>query len=375
MKQERARIVRVLSPRVPGSSARALISSELFDQEWSLLNYNVKNICYHDCSTGLGYDFHLRTFYFSPKGITWMLSLPFKLISCKPDLFVCGLATPEHYVTFIIGKLLRKPTLVLDSHWFWPNTLYAKTLWPVSKRIANSCNALALVGRRAKAFWVKAGVKGLRICLYNYYYSNLITDKKAIEESKKIQENFKHKKIILFLGRLVALKGVDNLIKAFKISLESQDNSVLLIVGDGPEKSSLQNLVRSLDLKNVFFVNGKYGDDKIPYFLASALFVYPSKNSSSVPEEWGLAINEAMSVGKPIIVTRSVGCAFDLVENGGNGFIVNSRDIEALAFALKTIMCDEALRTKMGDRSTEIIKNYTLMQSKERLEQIISKVV
>ena len=76
------------------------------------------------------------------------------------------------------------------------------------------------------------------------------------------------------------------------------------------------------------------------------MFVLPSEH-----EPWGLAVNEAMCAGLPVVVSREVGCVADLVQDGVNGYTPAAGDIEGLARALQRLIEDEDLRRRQGQAS------------------------
>ena len=314
----------------------------------------------------------IRTFYSSASGIIWLFLLPFKLIRGKFNMFVTGVATPEHFITFALSRLLRKPVVVIDSHWFWPRTLPARILWPIGKLIANHGSVLAIVGKRAKKFWALSGISHKRITIFNYYYSNLEANERNIAICEQLRATYGNRKIIFFLGRLKKGKGVQYLINAFA-SQPTQEKLLLLIGGEGPERRDLEDLCNNLKLKNVVFTGLLIGDLKVAHFLISDIFVYPSTGETTNLEEWGVAVNEAMSLGKPIVVSSLAGCAYDLVEQGLNGYIVPPCDTQALSKALTTLLKNDALRIEMGRVSSEIIQNFTYDEARKRLEEIVEK--
>ena len=74
-------------------------------------------------------------------------------------------------------------------------------------------------------------------------------------------------------------------------------------------------------------------------------------------DPWVFIINEAMHFGKPVVATDAVGAAFDMIENGKNGFIVPEKDDNALFIAMKKILFDSELEKSMGKSSSEIIES------------------
>lgn len=95
---------------------------------------------------------------------------------------------------------------------------------------------------------------------------------------------------------------------------------------------------------------------KAGFYNLCDVFVLPSTIVNNQTEGWGLTVGEAMSLGKPVIVTDAVGCSIDMVKNGINGYIVKHGCSKALAVALtKTIENKEELRI-MGKKSREMFE-------------------
>src|SRR5205807_7168377 len=97
----------------------------------------------------------------------------------------------------------------------------------------------------------------------------------------------------------------------------------------------LRFVATGVELNNVDFV-GFVNQSRIPkYYAASDVFVLPSEN-----ETWGLAINEAMCAGLPIVASEEIGCVPDLVHNGVNGGTFVAKDVAGLANALRPILAE-----------------------------------
>ena len=109
------------------------------------------------------------------------------------------------------------------------------------------------------------------------------------------------KPCILFVGRLQMRKNVDLLIGACA-EMESQPR--LVIVGDGPERDALESLAKEI-YPSAEFIGAKHGAELKPYFEEADLFVLPGTG--------GLAVQEAMSYGLPVIVAQGDGTQDDLV--------------------------------------------------------------
>ena len=143
---------------------------------------------------------------------------------------------------------------------------------------------------------------------------------------------FLEAKVVLYVGRLATVKALDLLIKAFS-ELERPDNNWrLVVVGDGPEKTRLQEEVRWLNLTaEVFFVGRFEAEELYAWYAAADLFVLPSKF-----EPFGAVVNEALVWGCPCVVSSAAGAAEYIVE-GKNGVIFQSGSLDSLMLALSNV--------------------------------------
>jgi len=157
-------------------------------------------------------------------------------------------------------------------------------------------------------------------------------------------ETFREKPCVLFVGRLQFRKNVDLLLGA----CSEIQNVRLIIVGDGPERDALEELAQEI-YPGAEFVGSKHGDELKPFFAEADLFVLPGTG--------GLAVQEAMSHGLPVIVAQGDGTQDDLVRNE-NGWQIPppSGDFEALVAAMKEALSDAARLRRMGAESYRIVK-------------------
>lgn len=121
---------------------------------------------------------------------------------------------------------------------------------------------------------------------------------------------------VLFVGRLITRKGADTAIRS--LASTERDDVELLIAGKGRQRSSLEELVRKLNVERQVEFLGYIPEDELPkLYSASDVLVFPPTY-----EGFGLVFLEAMACGTPVIGT-SVGGVPDIVENGETGYIVN----------------------------------------------------
>jgi len=151
------------------------------------------------------------------------------------------------------------------------------------------------------------------------------------------------------------LKGLDILIKAFDCLRRERNDISLLIVGDGPFAPYCRELCRSLETENITFAGSVAPADRGQFFEQADVFVLPSRFIGNFYEGWGLVINEALSMGLPVITTTAVGAAYDLVVNGHNGFVVQEGSVSDLLKAMQNILAADL--ELMGENSRKMFEN------------------
>jgi glycosyltransferase involved in cell wall biosynthesis len=149
---------------------------------------------------------------------------------------------------------------------------------------------------------------------------------------------------VLFVGRLQARKRIDNLLYACA-ALPEHLQPRLWIVGDGPARADFESLAEEF-YPRAEFTGAKYGEDLEAYFAAADLFVLPGTG--------GLAVQQAMTFGLPVIVAQGDGTQSDLVRIV-NGWQVPPGDLEALTSALHSALSDIPRLRHMGAVSFRIV--------------------
>ena len=168
---------------------------------------------------------------------------------------------------------------------------------------------------------------------------------------------------ILFVGRLESRKGLNYLIKAYKQVKEEFPNSRLVVVGPGTRlrKKYEKQVVRS-GLKDVVFI-GYVSYDELPrYYKTADIFCSPATGR----ESFGIALLEAMAIGKPIIASNIDGYA-SIMTHGAEGLLVPPKDEKALAQALISLMANEPLRQQMGAKGKLTAEGYNWKHIAQRV--------
>lgn len=166
---------------------------------------------------------------------------------------------------------------------------------------------------------------------------------------------------VLHIGRLVKWKRVDLLIEAFaKISGKYPD-AELLIVGDGPEMTALQQQAGRLATAKdrIRFAGAVYEARQLgAYMNESAVYVLAGMG--------GLSLNDAMTYGLPVVCSECDGTEKDLVTDGLNGFYFRPGDADSLAERLDTLLSSPEKMKEMGRASEEIIRHKINMDTVSR---------
>lgn len=192
-------------------------------------------------------------------------------------------------------------------------------------------------------------------------------DANCIEKAVEYRKQFRIKAeeaIFLYAGKLELTKAPDQLLQAFT-EAGMPGRIHLVITGNGPlegllkEKYGRHQQVHFLDFQNQASMPALY--------QMADVFVLPS-----IGETWGLAVNEAMANGKPVIVSDKCGSARDLVENKANGFVFKAGQLDSLRNALLSMVRVEAEWKQMGKISKEKIQQYSLEKLATAIEFVVS---
>lgn len=151
------------------------------------------------------------------------------------------------------------------------------------------------------------------------------------------------KKVILFVGRVIKIKGLEYAIRA----LEGTDYA-LLIVGDGPGLERLQNIARSLGVELV--CAGKA--DPTPFYHACDLFTLPS-----IMEGCPLTILEAFAAGKPVVASNVAGIP-EILRDGKDGLLIEPKDVNGLKEAFGRLLEDDNYHKTVSESARSRAKQY-----------------
>ena len=174
------------------------------------------------------------------------------------------------------------------------------------------------------------------------------------QDHKSFKRPANKEKRIIFVGRLVATKGIPFLLSAIKLALQRCPYLKLVIVGDGPESHALKRFTEELGIKDRVVFKGFITLHELHrLYRFSTAVVMPSQ-----AEGVSFIIPEAMAFGKPVIASPESG-AIDIITNEVNGYIVDCKRPELLAEKIVEVALDEKKAKRIGDNARATAKHLT----------------
>ncbi|MFC1879626.1 glycosyltransferase [Chloroflexota bacterium] len=190
-------------------------------------------------------------------------------------------------------------------------------------------------------------------------------------------------RVLLYVGRIEPLKGVDTLIQAIALMHRQEVFVCLSVIGGEPgnsdseseskgggEMARLQEMNKQAGVANLITFLGKRGQDTLPYYYSAAeAVVMPSHY-----ESFGMVALEAMACGTPVVASQVGGLAF-LVQDGVTGFTVPVDDPSVLAERLTNLITDTELRRKLGEQAAQLARDYAWEKISRRILNLYNQVL
>ena len=224
---------------------------------------------------------------------------------------------------------------------------------PWRDRLIHDCDGLIAYSRRGAEEYARIGFPPERIAVAANAVAMAPT-RPAPERPLALHDRV----TILFVGRLQARKRVDQLLEACS-SLPAELQPRVWIVGEGPVRAELEALSKEIYPRAEFF-GARHGEELAAIFASADLFVLPGTG--------GLAVQEAMAAGLPVIVAEGDGTQNDLV-SAGNGWLIPPEDKAALQQALREALDDLPRLRRMGEES------YRIVSEEINLEKMVEAFV
>lgn len=279
-------------------------------------------------------------------------------------LLVHGYNRPAHWLAMAqarrrgIGVMIRDEANAISR----PRGLFKRAVKPLYFALLDrAADRFLSVGTLNAAYYRELGISDAKIVPVPWAVDNAffqagdedVRDGAGTAELRRQLGIPADSPVILYASRLQRRKLPDLVLDAFR-SLSpaaAARDPHLVFVGEGEMAAPLR--AAAAGLGGVHFAGFQGQRAMRRFYDLCDVFVLPS-----VHEPWGLVVNEAMNLGRPVVVSDQVGSGYDLVRDGENGFVVPAGDVGALAAALSAILADPERARRMGRRSREIIDGW-----------------
>jgi len=219
----------------------------------------------------------------------------------------------------------------------------------IAGRVLPRADIIRVVSARIKKSLKKYKIKAKVIILPIFVDINQIRSENPEFDLHKKFKRFS--KIVLMVSRLEKEKDVGMAVDVFNIVSKKNNDTALVIVGDGGERARLEEKVKNFGLTEKVFFEG-WKEDVLSYYKTSDVFL-----STSLYEGYGLSLIEALASGLPV-VTTDVGVAGDYVLSNINSLVCPPGDAECLAVSLDKILSNDSLRLKLAEGATTISDKF-----------------
>jgi len=313
----------------------------------------------------------------NPRGVFLVLKLAKQIIVTKPHVIISSInGSHQTIISLIMGRILRIPVIIWSISW---DTSRFDGIYPWWRKVLSrffvrwttrNAHAIVVGGTQSKSFNRKMAPAGTPI-LTAYQSTN---DQSLMMGTKTLPTKWTNRSdmtTILYLSRIVEYKGLDILVRAFSEIEKGPQQTRLIVAGDGPFREYCEKLSRRLDVRNITFYGNVQNEDAWKVYKDADIFVLPCSGKDGT-EAWGLVINEATSMGLPIITTDAVGAVGDLVKDGINGYVIEAGSTSALCRALEKVIADKDKMQRMGRESRKLFES---INSFEKMYEGFNKAI
>jgi glycosyltransferase involved in cell wall biosynthesis len=323
--------------------------------------------------------------YFFPKfeNLSQGISISNAIEKNKLNIFLIPLFLISGFFN-LLCLLIKYKIKIVHNHWlipFSPFSAFLKSLFKFRLIITSHGGDILGFSKGIKGYIVKR-ISEYAITKSDYYTVVSKEIKKVAEENfdidfnnklkvismgipyedlKKVKPNFsKDEFTAVFVGRLSEMKGTEYLVRAIGELKKQGEKIKCKIVGDGPKREYLENLVKELNIEDLAHFTGFIPHSQLTKALnGTSVFVGPSiTTSTGYKEGFGLVFVEAMAAGLPVIASRSGGIT-DTVKHKETGLLVEEKNYKQIAEYIKVIRDNESLRNELIEGGRRMAKQYS----------------
>jgi glycosyltransferase involved in cell wall biosynthesis len=245
---------------------------------------------------------------------------------------------------------------------------------PIIRLLYGRLSGVLAIGSANAAFYRAMGIPERRIFWMPYTVDNdRFSTASQVSAAERVELRASYgvldnRPILLYAGKFQPRKRPTDLLRAAAVLAREKIAFHVVMVGSGEMESELRALSDQIGAGIHF--TGFVNQSALPrVYAACDAFVLPSDN-----EPWGLAVNEAMCAGLPIVASAEIGCAPDLVRHDVNGRTFAAGDIDGLVNALRPLLSDVKKRRQMAAASREIISRWSYSECLDGLRKALTSV-
>jgi L-malate glycosyltransferase len=344
-------------------------------------NYRVTVCCYYEFDSSMVAQMEntgAEVLVMRLKRSDGMLSLTSKLETLfkklKPDIIHVQYLAPG-FLPIVGARLAKIPTIFATVH--QPGRTYGWKAKLLLRTAARLCTAFFCNSKSVEESWFgdgelfdpdKTGSRRKHFTIYNGVDVDGIEKIAKSADREKIKEalNIGNKKVIGVVGRLRSEKGQAVLLNAMADVIKVLPDSVLLVVGDGPDRVYLEQISEKLDIDgHVLWLGQRTQREVFELYSIMDVVAVPS-----IFEGFGLTAAEAMAAMVPVVASRVDGLT-EVVENDVTGVLVPTGDSASLASALTGLLSDSEKAREMVQKGQARVRELFSM---EKFSQAIQKV-
>jgi glycosyltransferase involved in cell wall biosynthesis len=271
------------------------------------------------------------------------------LVKVNPQFVIAMMTTSNVLLGFAARRL---STCAVGSERIYPPWQSLGRVRELMRRYVYGFLDVIVTGSEESARWLKTHTRAPRVevipnaVLWPLPRQHPVVDPQSVCRSGR--------RIVIGVGRLNQQKQFECLVEAFSGLAEKYPAWDLVILGEGPERSNLQTIIRRKSLADRVHLPGKVGNVD-EWYKRADLFAL-----TSASEGFPNALAEAMAYGLPVVSFDCKTGPRDIIRHGVDGLLVKANDIAALATSMGELLGNEARREAMGRRATEVRQQFSM---------------
>lgn len=300
--------------------------------------------------------------------------LPLPVIESRPDLLVSLYSEPVFITGWLIARArgMRTAFRVLKTFASWNQRHPVKEA--IKRYMFSRVDATESPGDDGREFAIGYGTPPERAFIATHTV-DLAHFSRVADEARDRRNELRASLGMLgvtfiYVGRLWGGKGIEYLIDAFnKLQASSAELVSLVLVGDGTAEAALRERVGALNATNVRFLGFRHKEELPEILVAADVFVFPT-----LGDPYGIAVDEAMACGLPVISTTAAGEIRARVIEGKTGILVQPADVDELLEAMRR-MLPATTRSALGHSAAELVAGCTPEQWAIDFENMVWSVL